>query len=53
MPERGAWEGTWAIVRFNWPFYVAAIAVLIAALTGLALAPWLLIKIGCAGAVAG
>ncbi|MES2705881.1 MAG: class I SAM-dependent methyltransferase [Verrucomicrobiota bacterium] len=24
-PERGKWDGMWAIVRFNWPFYAVAL----------------------------
>ena len=37
MSERRPWQGVLAIARFNWPFYVAAMAVLLAlyALTAL------------------
>lgn len=28
MNERGAWQGMWTVVRFNWPLYAAAVAVL-------------------------
>ncbi len=32
MSERGKWDGMLAIARFNWPFYAAALAVLLMAL---------------------
>lgn len=32
MRKGGRFEGTWKIVRFNWPIYAAALAVLAAAL---------------------
>jgi len=38
MRERGAWDGVLAIARFNWPWYLAALAVLAAAVTCLAIA---------------
>jgi hypothetical protein len=38
MTGRGNWQGMWAIVRFNWPFYLAAMAALFFSLAGLCLA---------------
>lgn len=47
---REKWQGMMTIARFNWPFYVAAVAVLIAALCGLLLfrAPELKLVCGAA-----
>jgi SAM-dependent methyltransferase len=39
MPERGPFEGVARIVRFNWPFYAAAGAVLALAIPVVVLAP--------------
>ncbi len=30
MTARGPWQGMWTIARLNWPFYVAAVAALLA-----------------------
>lgn len=35
MSERGKWDGMLAIARFNWPFYVAALGVLLLSLAGI------------------
>ena len=40
MNARGKWQGMLTIARFNWPFYVAAIAVMISSLIG-----WLLLDV--------
>jgi hypothetical protein len=40
MNARGKWQGMLTIARFNWPFYVAAIAVMIPSLAG----SWLLFR---------
>jgi hypothetical protein len=42
-----------AIARFNWPFYVAALAILFTASAGLVLLPTLPPRLICAGALAG
>jgi hypothetical protein len=39
MSVRGKWQGMLTIARFNWPFYAAAVAVMIASLAG-----WLLLS---------
>ncbi len=46
MSERGKWQGMWTIVRFNWPFYLIAMLVLIAAGAGILLSHALWLKIG-------
>lgn len=53
MSARGPWQGMLSIVRFNWPFYLAAGAVMIAALVGLMWLSSLLPKLICAAALAG
>lgn len=53
MIPRGPWQGMLTILRFNWPFYLAAGVVLIAAVAGLVSPlpiPW---KLLCAGAAIG
>ena len=52
MKVRGRWQGMLTIAQFNWPFYVAALAVLLAALTGLLLGSFIT-KMVCAGATVG
>jgi SAM-dependent methyltransferase len=47
LKARGKWQGMTSIARFNWPFYVAAIAVLILSLAGLLLFPVLAWKLVC------
>ena len=39
MSARTEWQGMWAIARFNWPFYLAALLVLFGALGGFLLLP--------------
>lgn len=53
MNARGKWQGLWTIARLNWPFYAAALGVLLASLAGLILpaTPWL--KVLCALLAAG
>jgi len=34
MKQRGNWQGMWTIAQFNWPFYLAAIFVIITSVTG-------------------
>ena len=53
MTERGKWQGMWNIVRFNRPFYVTALGVLIAALVGFVTAGTPLVRLACGLAVAG
>lgn len=45
MRERGPWQGMMTIARFNWPFYVAVVAVLTASLAGWFLLPRLALKV--------
>lgn len=35
MNNRGNWQGMWTIVRLNWPFYLAAMFVLVGSLSGI------------------
>ena len=53
MSVRGKWQGMMTIARFNWPFYAAAVAVLITALCGLLLFPAPGFKLVCGAALAG
>jgi SAM-dependent methyltransferase len=53
MKARGRWQGMLTIARFNWPFYVAAIAVLIASFVGLFLLAGVALRIICGLALAG
>lgn len=55
MKARGKWQGMMTIAQFNWPFYAAAIVVLIASLAGLFLPSGPVLKSVCgfAFAVAG
>lgn len=39
MNQREKWQGMLSIARFNWPFYVGALAVLLASIAGCALLP--------------
>jgi hypothetical protein len=50
MSERGKWDGMLAIARFNWPFYAAALGVLLMALVVIGWFPVLgsLAVAGCA-----
>ena len=52
MNARGPWQGMSAIARFNWPFYVAALAVLLVALAGLLVVQALIARLICAAALA-
>lgn len=53
MNARGKWQGMWTIVRFNWPFYVTAVVVLIAAFWGIFGIEMPLLKLACGMALAG
>ncbi|MGB8168506.1 MAG: class I SAM-dependent methyltransferase [Chthoniobacteraceae bacterium] len=53
MNLRRPWQGMMAIARFNWPFYLAAGVVLIAALCGLLLSGFLPVQLVCFLAAAG
>lgn len=53
MKARGKWQGMMTIAQFNWPFYVVAVVVLIASLTGLFLLAGLALKLVCGMALAG
>ena len=53
MSGRGKWQGMMTIARFNWPFYVAALAVMLASLAGVVLLPALVWRLVCGGAAAG
>jgi len=50
---RGKWQGMMTIARFNWPFYGAAVAVLIAGFCGLLVFPAVKWKLVCGVAVLG
>ena len=47
MKARSNWQGMINIAQFNWPFYVASIAALLASLLGLFLLPEFTLKLGC------
>src|SRR4051812_12564356 len=47
VKTRGPWQGMMTIARFNWPFYLAVLAVLISALAGLFLLGGTLPRIAC------
>jgi hypothetical protein len=47
LKVRGKWQGMINITRFNWPFYVAAMAVLIPSLAGFFLLPEPALKLVC------
>ena len=53
MTQRGKWQGMWTIARFNWPFYVGALVVLIVAVWGFILGGVPLPMWMCAAAVMG
>lgn len=52
MKARGRWQGMLTIMRFNWPFYTAATAVLFIALAGFWLTPGNFSKVACATGIA-
>src|SRR5687768_16565468 len=47
MRARGKWQGMLTIARFNWPYYVVAIPVLIASVAGYFLLPAFPLKLVC------
>lgn len=53
MSERGRFEGMWTIVRFNWPIYAAALAVIPIAFVASVFLETSLLRIACLIAVAG
>lgn len=53
MKPRGDFQGMLAIARFNWPFYVAAVVVMIPAAAAAFLLDPVAVKIACALAFAG
>lgn len=53
MSARSRWQGMMTIARFNWPFYVAAMAILLASLAGLIFISGFISKLVCAVALAG
>ena len=53
MDMRGKWQGMVTITRFNWPFYAAAIAVMIPSLAGLLLLHSGDLRVPCAVMFAG
>ncbi|MES2437838.1 MAG: class I SAM-dependent methyltransferase [Verrucomicrobiota bacterium] len=53
MNRRGKWQGMWTIVRLNWPFYLAAPAMLLAAVAGFFTADALPLKVAAAAMAAG
>jgi hypothetical protein len=53
VSARYPWQGMAAIARFNWPFYVAATAMLLASLLGLIFLSAFIWKLVCGAALAG
>ncbi len=53
MKARAPWQGMMTIARFNWPFYVAAAVVVVAAMTGLFWRSSPVSALLCAAALAG
>ena len=53
MTQRGKWQGMWTIARLNWPFYMGALLVLIAAVCGVMWGGAPLLKWASAAAVIG
>ena len=53
MSTRSRWQGMTAIARFNWPFYAAAVVVLLASLAGLLLLSTFGSKLASAAALVG
>lgn len=53
MSQRGRWQGMLTIIRFNWPFYVAAVGVAVLAVAGSIVMEGALWKTGCALVLAG
>lgn len=53
MKSRGQWQGMLTIVRFNWPFYLAAVTVWFASLAGWVLFPGPALQLACGIALAG
>jgi len=47
VKRRGKWRGMTSIAQFNWPFYVVAVAVLIASVAALVVLPGLALKFVC------
>ena len=53
MSARGPWQGMLAIVRFNWPLYAAALAVLLISLGGLFASSAFVVKVIASVGLAG
>lgn len=53
MKARGRWQGMWTIVAFNWPFYAAALGVLLVAFSGAMAIDILFVRVLCGGVVLG
>ena len=53
MRARSPWQGMMTIARFNWPFYVAAVATMAASFAGLLFFSAFTSKLVCAAAMAG
>ncbi len=53
MTRRGRWQGMLTIARFNWPFYVAALAIVAASTAGLLGGTTLVVKLIGAAALVG
>lgn len=51
--KRGRFQGVWTIVRFNWPFYAAALLVLLGAAVGMLGTGNLWLRAGCGLAFGG
>ncbi len=53
MKVRGKWQGMWIVARFNWPFYLAALAILMASIAGYLLLTSFALKLACGFALVG
>lgn len=53
MSARGEWQGMFTIVRLNWPFYVAASLVFVAACAALVVVPMTAVRVACVLAICG
>jgi len=53
MKSRTPWQGMHTVFRFNWPLYLAAGVVFLAAIVGLCFAGSTVLKLACAPAMAG